>query len=56
MTARKRASTSPSLPESVDHAAGYEERLARVQVGALPADGKRSEAIQPEDGFVEVVV
>src|SRR5439155_10333571 len=42
--------------ESVDHAPRYEECLARVQVDARSADGKRSDAVQPEDGFIEVVV
>ena len=44
------------VTESVDYAARYEERLARVQVGSLPADGKRGDADQPENGFVELVV
>jgi hypothetical protein len=42
--------------ESVDHVPRYEECLARVQIGARSADGKRSDAVQPEDGFTEVVV
>src|SRR5205823_6308179 len=44
------------VTEPVDHAARYEERLARVQFGSPPADGKRSNAVQPENGFVELVV
>src|SRR5829696_4343709 len=45
-----------AVTESMDHAARYEERLARFQVGAPPADGKRSHAVQPKNGFVELVV
>jgi hypothetical protein len=45
-----------TVSESVDHAPRYEECLAGVQVGAPSADGKRSDAVQPEDGFIEVVV
>src|SRR5436309_15896950 len=45
-----------AVTESVDHAPRDEERLARVQVGAPSADGKRRDAVQPEDGFIEVVV
>jgi hypothetical protein len=45
-----------AVTESVDHAPRYEERLGRVQVGAPSSDGKRSDAVQPEDGFIEVVV
>src|SRR4051794_4451678 len=45
-----------AVTETVDHAPRNEERLARVQVGARFADGKRSDAVQPEDGFVELVV
>src|SRR5438067_4407305 len=44
------------VSESVDHAPRYEECLARVQVGARSANGKRRQAVQPEDGFIEVVV
>src|SRR5438067_10227574 len=44
------------VTEPVDHAARYEERLSRVQFGSPPADGKRSDAVQPENGFVELVV
>jgi hypothetical protein len=45
-----------AVSESVDHAPRYEECLARVQVGAPSADGKRGDAVQPEDGFIEGVV
>src|SRR5438094_2761632 len=45
-----------AVTESVDHAPRYEECLARVQVGAPCADGKRRDAVQPEDGFIEIVV
>src|SRR6266550_2822569 len=45
-----------AISESVDHVARYEECLARVQVGVPAAHGKRSDAFQPEDGFIEVVV
>src|SRR6266487_6541116 len=45
-----------AISESVDHAPRYEECLARVQVGAPSADRKRGDAVQPEDGFIEVVV
>jgi len=45
-----------AVTESVDHPSRYEKCLARVQVGAPSADGKRSDAVQPEDGFIEVVV
>jgi len=45
-----------AVTESVDHAPRYEECLARVQVGTPAADGKRSDAVQPEDGFIEVVM
>ena len=45
-----------AVTESVDHPPRYEECLARVQVGARSADGKRSDPVQPEDGFVEAVV
>jgi len=45
-----------AISESVDQAPRYEECLARVQVGGLSADGKRSDAVQPEDGFIERVV
>ena len=45
-----------AVTESVDHAPRYEESLARVQVGTRSADGKRSDAVQPEDGFIEAVV
>src|SRR5256885_4591531 len=45
-----------TVSESVDHAPRYEECLARGQVGAPSADGKRSDAVQPEDGFIEGVV
>src|SRR5205809_778017 len=45
-----------AVSESVDHAPWYEQCLARVQVGARSAEGKRSDAVQPEDGFIEVVV
>src|SRR6266516_3915524 len=45
-----------AVTESVDHAPRYEECLARVQVGASSADGKCRDAVQPEDGFIEVVV
>ena len=38
------------------HAARYEQRLPRVQVGSRPAHGKRSDAVQTENGFVELVV
>src|SRR5215204_3488055 len=44
------------VTEPVDHAARYEERLARVHVGSPPADGKRSDAVEPENSFVELVV
>jgi hypothetical protein len=40
----------------VDHAAGYEKRFARAQVGALPADGKSDDAVKTENSLVEVVV
>ena len=54
---RKEAGVNVALiTESVDHAAGYEERLARVQVGSHPAHGKRSNAVKAENGFVELVV
>src|SRR5215207_1418033 len=54
---RKEAGVNVALiTESVDHAARYEERLARVQVGSRPAHGKRSDAVQTENGFVELVV
>jgi hypothetical protein len=42
--------------ESVDHAPRDEECLAKVQVGARSADRKRGDAVQPEDGLIEVVV
>jgi hypothetical protein len=45
-----------AISESVDHAPRYEECLARVQVGAPSADGKRGDAVEPEDGFIEGVV
>jgi hypothetical protein len=45
-----------AVTESVDHAPRYEVCLTRVQVGAPAADGKRSDTVQPEDGFIEVVV
>ena len=45
-----------AVTESVDLAPRDEEGLAGVQVGARSADGKRSDAVQPEDGFVELVV
>jgi hypothetical protein len=45
-----------AISESVDHAPRYEECLARLQVGAPSADGKRGDAVEPEDGFIEVVV
>jgi hypothetical protein len=45
-----------AVTESVDHASRYEEGLARVQVGVPSPDGKRSDAVQPEDGFIEGVV
>ena len=45
-----------AISESVDYPPRYEERLARVQVSARSADGKRRDAVQPEDGFIEVVV
>ncbi len=45
-----------AVTESVDHAPRYEECLARVQVSAPVADGKRSDAVRPEDGFIEVVL
>jgi hypothetical protein len=45
-----------AISESVDYAPRYEECLARVQVGVRSADGKRSNAVQPEDGFIEGVV
>jgi hypothetical protein len=45
-----------AVTESVDHPPGYEECLAGVQVGAPFADGKRNDAVQPEYGFIEVVV
>jgi len=45
-----------AVTESVDHAPRYVECLARVQVGASSADGKRGDAVQSEDGFIEVVV
>jgi hypothetical protein len=45
-----------AVTESVDHVPRYEERLTRVQVGALSADGERSDPVQPEDGFIEGVV
>jgi hypothetical protein len=45
-----------AISESVDHVARYEECLARVQVGVPSAHGKRSDAFQPEDGFIEGVV
>src|SRR2546421_3882694 len=45
-----------TVSESVDHAPRYEECLARGQVGAPSADAKRSDAVQPEDGFIEGVV
>ena len=45
-----------AVTESVDHAPRYEQCLARVQVGAPSTDSKRSDAVQPEDGFIEVVV
>jgi hypothetical protein len=45
-----------AVAESVDHAPRYEECLARAQVGAGSADGKRGDAVQPEDGLVELVV
>ena len=44
------------VTKPVDHAARYEERLTRVQIDSHPADGKRSDAVQPENGFVELVV
>jgi hypothetical protein len=44
------------VTESVDYPPRYEERLARVQVSARSADRKRRDAVQPEDGFIEVVV
>jgi hypothetical protein len=45
-----------AISESVDHAPRYEECLARLQVGAPSADGKRGDAVEPEDGFIEGVV
>jgi hypothetical protein len=45
-----------AVTESVDHAPRYEDCLARGQVGAPTADGKRRHAVQPEDGFIEVIV
>ena len=54
---RKEASVNVAIiSESVDHAPRYEECLARVQVGAPSADGKRGDAVEPEDGFIEGVV
>jgi hypothetical protein len=44
------------IAESVDHAARYEQRLARVQVGSRPVHGKRRDAVQTENGFVEPVM
>jgi hypothetical protein len=45
-----------AVTESVDHAPRYEECLARAELGVPSADGKRGDAVQPEDGFIEVVV
>jgi hypothetical protein len=45
-----------AVSESVDHATRDEEGLAGVQVGARSADGKRSGAVQPEDGLIELIV
>ena len=45
-----------AVTESVDHAPRYEQCLAGVQVGASSSDDKRRDAVQSEDGFVEVVV
>src|SRR4051794_32587366 len=54
---REEAGVSVALiAESVDHAARYEQRLVRVQVGSRPAHGERSDAVQTENGFVELVV
>jgi hypothetical protein len=54
---RKEASVSVAIiGESVDHAARYEECLARIQIGARSAEGKRRDAVQPENGFIELVV
>jgi hypothetical protein len=54
---RKEAGVNVALiTESVDHAARYEERLTRVQAGSHPAHGERSDAVQTENGFVELVM
>jgi hypothetical protein len=54
---RKEAGVNVALiTESVDHAARYEQRLSRVQVGSLPAHGKHSDAVHTENRFVELVV
>ena len=45
-----------AVDESVDHAPRYEECLSRVQVSARSSDGKRSDAVQGVNGFVEIVV
>jgi len=42
--------------EFVNHPPRYEECLARVQLCSLSADGKRGDAVEPEDGFIEAVV
>src|SRR2546421_4760554 len=54
---RKEASVSIAIiSESVDHPPRYEECLARIQIGARSPEGKRRDAVQPEDGFIELVV
>jgi hypothetical protein len=46
----------PAVIEFVNHPTRYEKRLSRIQVGAFSTDGKRGDAVQPEDGFIEAVV
>jgi hypothetical protein len=44
------------VAEPVDHAAGDEQRLTGVQVGALTSDGEGCDSVETEDGLVEAVV